>query len=1284
MASRAGLVESPKELRLRDGEQLVVTFVVYSQYNGFRELESGETNSKSPAQWPQWTGCTSVWSKDTTYNNTLKKGTVYDEGNKALMMQQVSVFTRGAVNTPKTPHAQDTATTTRPEQGIAKDYEPVLYGHDGAWLNKTVLPFLDLPCDAAAAKYSGYSGWDGGKGVVSFKRMFEQSILGYLTCGSTTVMDDIEGHPSAALYLLGIGSNNKPKPISTEHKKRALHLLRRSHACHRGVAEAMHWPAKGTAGGGAQVTRACQFTLPDTVRLRNAVIHREMGEDWGYQLAQEAVKYGTKQGVWWWEHTWQRAGGFDLATAGTVAYFTLFVDTLRPYLPEENITAIEGQMTPRIDQFLRIFQAGEWPLWNGNNWTPILCLGVVHWAIHYWHRDSTRAKHTLDAVYDILWLHREMYSDARLHSAHAIDPATAYAEGVSYSELSSRSLFAMADLMWPAFGEVPPAIATLEARLTSMPTWLLWNMATDGSLVPFGDSHRKMGWVGQPTLRSMMAAEVLHTIPGTSTGQGRSVAMEMSLARTRPCEIRSWFMAAYFQGVGDPWRFPPELAKNWSAIIAGCGGAGGVASRQLGGGDQVVYPGYAAMRSPLLPVNTSALQGADGVVCFQDSDRRHGGTDGFGCITASVEGVSFAGSTVYSFLSVQARDSSIPHTEMDFGTMVWTAWGVRFMSEHGYGTIADNPMTGIGDTRRIGAADNNPAGHNTLIIRQANPYFVSTGTPAKSLPWWGTTKEQTFSQFSGVRGTVALMPKVKVTGLHVGDSKATEGTKGTNVTGTGDRPCVEVDGGAVYGANRAYGWLDAFRRYACPLAHGHYLVVDTFSTKANRSPLVLHGSYNGPSFDETKGGTRQAFTSLDIDSYFHTDVESGFVDAQSLADKPFDRSTLPAHKQKICAHVDVKAATSGTSTAGETDVVHLRPRCGAGYFRQPDGVGSIAGWSLNGGSFAYDGAVTAVNNGGDKTYLRRFRWQGGNPVTSHGDVRAFVLATAPASGTKLAQKLRALATPTADAPNSTGVVYPMAWARRCPGDAPHSPCSTKGTAVCVCVETCAAGSVYWATAEGGAALDAKGGVTRGADRKLTAIVFAGTCNATHVVQYTYTPPATTTAAAAATTATMDQTTAGSSQASTLTQGAAAPKGAGSTQLGATGPGVYISSTGGHTLLEDTSAASHTVSSTVPDMAGPAKPSSGNSGGVRTTTSGAGDAAAAASDSGSSTTMVIAVALCVAAAIVFAAALAWKRTRDTKFQGAAENNASAPVPVVNTISTIEMAPYSQPNSFSSQL
>ena len=150
---------------------------------------------------------------------------------------------------------------------------------------------------------------------------------------------------------------------------------------------------------------------------------------------------------------------------------------------------------------------------------------------------------------------------------------------------------------------------------------------------------------------------------------------------------------------------------------------------------------------------------------------------------------------------------------MDFATFIWSAWGTRLISEYGYGTIAT--AVGPWDTRRYEYIDNNPAGHNTLVVREA---------------FKDAEEKINFSQ------------------LHLAVGSLDYSRAGVD---PGESQCLELDGSIPYGASRKDGWLDLMRRYVCPLSDGTFVLIDLLAVKRNRSALHIYGAqYGGPNFDE--------------------------------------------------------------------------------------------------------------------------------------------------------------------------------------------------------------------------------------------------------------------------------------------------------------------------------------------------------------------------------------------------------------------------------------------------
>ena len=123
---------------------------------------------------------------------------------------------------------------------------------------------------------------------------------------------------------------------------------------------------------------------------------------------------------------------FDLDTAAPVEFYSIFFDVMSSQpglLPSPNATLIQETLRAQIDLFRESFWYGAWQLWNGNNWTPHLSIAAIVWAVAFYHEDAVAAE-VVAMVNDILWLHRQYYTDDGV-----------YTEGVAmYSVMSIRGL----------------------------------------------------------------------------------------------------------------------------------------------------------------------------------------------------------------------------------------------------------------------------------------------------------------------------------------------------------------------------------------------------------------------------------------------------------------------------------------------------------------------------------------------------------------------------------------------------------------------------------------------------------------------------------------------------------------------------------------------------------------------------------------------------------------------------------------------------------------------------
>eukprot|EP00729_Bicosta_minor_P025795 gene25795-24378_t len=378
---------------------------------------------------------------------------------------------------------------------------------------------------------------------------------------------------------------------------------------------------------------------------------------------------------------------------------------------------------------------------------------------------------------------------------------------------------------------------------------------------------------------------------------------------------------------------------------------------------------------------------------------------------------------MYSMLALQGRPNAFPHSEVDYGTFKWSTFGVTLLGELGYGTFATSTDPNGWDHRRYLNVDNTPAGHNTVVVREAD-MMVSQG---------GDDIEINYSQLTHQAGT---------TSLDQGDGSGTASNGGSG-DGGGSSPtdCVLLDGSNVYGATWTNGWFEYMQRWACPFAGdgGHFMIVDAFAVKRNRSaPMAKYGSIHSDGFDFLEASTHN-LNELTVDEYFHAPTWLNGKDLSQMSeaerhfpaqeDRPAfcadDDSSTPCIKK--CLHVEA------TIVDGSNDaVVELESKCGFGDedFLPGDAVGRVHGWSMQqqGGNFVYDGLTTGEERWGSSTlHQNRFRYVSNSKLTAAGDMRAFVLTSA-----------RKPATP------------PPTWVQACAGD---NGVGTKAWCVSACVGT---------------------------------------------------------------------------------------------------------------------------------------------------------------------------------------------------------------------------------------
>ena len=569
-------------------------------------------------------------------------------------------------------------------------------------------------------------------------------------------------------------------------------------------------------------------------------------------------------------------------------------------------------------------------------------------------------------VNDILWLHFPFF--------YKSDGTPV--EGISYSQFTIESIADLVSQHRSAFGFVPAAALAYKDSLEKIAILHLASVDGSGILVDFGDSHP----TGGVTVSTILSAAFERIISG-------NLSAPLSI---NVCQARKLNAAVYGSYGSDPWVVDSALAPltaEFGRLMTECAH---VVQQPLGPLAMELFPdgGYAALHVPLLAPNASA-----GAPCF-------------GTLCVDQLKPSMADILPYAHLALQARDALWSKSELDFGTVIWSAWGQRLLSEFGYGAMSH--VSDAGDYRRVEYLDNNPAGHNTVVVHEA---FQTEDEGVIN-----------FSQLIGVPGEL----RVSNTTLREGDAGA----------------CLLLDGSTVYGSLRADGWLDVMRRYTCPVGAA-FVLIDVLATKSAREPLVVPpGGNGGPGFDE--GST--AHSRLHLEEYFHTDTAAvmqtsgtamspGGSSAASVGGVELPFNTAENPRASTCSHVDV------TLRANSSEVL-LQPRCGLMKGRPPDGLGLVVGFAAAGGWFEYDGLVTTedvyFNAHGRKK--RRFRFVGSDAVGTEGDVRAFVLAPSPAHNRSAAPLVR-LSSCSEDVGCGAGAASPLA---------------------CSCIEICVGRALHWA------------------------------------------------------------------------------------------------------------------------------------------------------------------------------------------------------------------------------
>jgi len=329
-----------------------------------------------------------------------------------------------------------------------------------------------------------------------------------------------------------------------------------------------------------------------------------------------------------------------------------------------------------------------------------------------------------------------------------------------YSFMSIHGLIETAVVQRLSFGAAPLAIDV--PMLRKVVQYHVASMSTDGYLVDFGDSHAKRGWDDVSTYTASAAATIVTGTP-----------LETSPPSLEDCDVRRLSASLYGSGgvYDEPWNIDPALLHLRLGNRTRACGSVATPAQPLGGRSVTLFTegGFGAMRLPLLPTHNGDGS-ARAPPCFGTGSHQR-------CVIDRMP--SLFDNVPYVYLALQARPNSFAHSEVDYGSIIWSAWGSRLLSDFGYGTIAT--AVGQWDTRRYEQIDNNPAGHNTVVVREA---------------FAGSTETINFSQLNK-KGAGSL--------AHANVSTALPSSPASQA----GSDCIELDGSVVYGSQDEGGWLDS-------------------------------------------------------------------------------------------------------------------------------------------------------------------------------------------------------------------------------------------------------------------------------------------------------------------------------------------------------------------------------------------------------------------------------------------------------------------------------------------
>lgn len=338
---------------------------------------------------------------------------------------------------------------------------------------------------------------------------------------------------------------------------------------------------------------------------------------------------------------------FDLGSYPAFKLWTLILDTFwdSPLLNNDDKQFVLGELEKEIDSFIEIYNLpedsssvqGRWAIYNGNNWTTILNAAATFWAVTLWHEEPyvEKTRQVLDIVLKSSWFHRDyILNDG------------AYTEGPGYLIVAMNGSLEVNNLLMGSFGQPNHAVKwALMGEKTA--DWMNENIASDGKFVDFGDVWAKDGYANLYIMDMLYWEELVGLKPYGSV-------------QADACDLEDYFANTYYlQAFYDTWTASSHYARDFYSLTSQC-------QRTQAAANSLIYPDYqfGTLRTLLPGATQTATEVTDDNIRNRLADQ--------------------------TFLAANAVDNSLPHREVDFGGLIWSAYGSRLLSDWGYGQLSNS------------------------------------------------------------------------------------------------------------------------------------------------------------------------------------------------------------------------------------------------------------------------------------------------------------------------------------------------------------------------------------------------------------------------------------------------------------------------------------------------------------------------------------------------------------------------------------------------------------------